>query len=57
MQLIQIIVVQININQNSENNNENSSKDNTVDIASYTKCRNNYIKLEYIVLLINLQIQ
>ena len=33
-----------NTNQNSENNNENSSKDNTVDIASYTKCRNNYIK-------------
>ena len=33
-----------NTNQNNENNNDNSSKDTTVDIAQYTKCRSNYIK-------------
>ena len=33
-----------NNNQNNDNNEDNSNKDNTVDIAQYTKMRNNYIK-------------
>ena len=35
-----------NSNQNNENSNDNTNKDsnNTVDIAQYTKMRNNYIK-------------